>query len=115
MIFPFEREAERGDPMPDNLSLPDQLAYQFLANLYDRVRRGTITREQAIKEKGQMTYQRNIQESTLKTYRDMSERWTFLWKQTEGARTRYMLRRTLNAADELCASLDGLLVKVADP
>lgn len=29
MIFPFEREAEQGAPMPDGLSLPDQLAFRF--------------------------------------------------------------------------------------
>ena len=100
--------------MPDCLSLPDQLAYQFLANLYDRVRRGTITREQAIKEKGQMTYQRNIQESALKAYRDMSEHWTCLWKQTEGARAKYRIYRTLAAADALCDSLDGFSSKAVN-
>ena len=60
MIFPFEREAEHGAPMPDGLSLPDQLAFRFLSSMYASIRAGSITRERAISDKGKMTYQYNI-------------------------------------------------------
>ena len=43
MIFPFEREAEQGAPMPDGLSLPDQLAFRFLSSMYASIRAGSIT------------------------------------------------------------------------
>ena len=55
MVFPFEREAEQGLPMPDGLDLPDQMAYQFLPSLYRDIKAGSITRDQAALDKGKMT------------------------------------------------------------
>lgn len=66
MIFPFEREAEQGAPMPDGLSLPDQLAFRFLSSMYASIRAGSITRERAISDKGKMTYQYNIANESMK-------------------------------------------------
>lgn len=109
MIFPFEREAEQGAPMPDGLSLPDQLAYQFLKNLYDRIRRGSVTREQAALEKGRMTHQYNLAKETLSRYSALGDRWSELLKRTEGAQIRYQMDRTLENADLLSAILNGRL------
>lgn len=107
MIFPFEREAEQGAPMPDGLSLPDQLAYQFLKNLYDRIRRGSVTREQAALEKGRMTHQYNLAKETLSRYSALGDRWADLLKRAEGAQIRYQMDRTLENADLLSLVLDG--------
>lgn len=109
MIFPFEREAEQGAPMPDGLSLPDQLAYQFLKNLYDRIRRGSVTREQAALEKGRMTHQYNLAKDKLSRYSVLGDRWANLLKRAEGAQIRYQMDRTLENADLLSAVLNGRL------
>lgn len=109
MVFPFERDAEQGMPMPDGLSLTDQLAYQFLKNLYERVKRGSVTREQAILEKGKMTHQYNLAKEELEAYSVLGNRWAGLLKRAEGAQIRYQMDRTLENADLLSAILNGRL------
>ena len=109
MVFPFEREAANGEPMPDGLSLPDQLAYQFLINLYDRLRRGVITRDQAAEEKGKMTYQHSVSNNILNSYQIMGRYWSDMRKALEAAQNAYRKNRTLENADRLSAALDGRL------
>ena len=108
MVFPFEKDAEQGAPMPDGLSLPDQLAYQFLANLYDRMRRGTIARDQAIMDKGKMCYELGRAKSGLDSYEKMGSYWSGLRKRVEIAQISYKKNRTLENADRLSAALDGM-------
>lgn len=109
MVFPFEKDAEQGNPMPDGLSLPDQLAYQFLVNLYDRLRRGVITRDQAAEEKGKMTYQHSVSNNILNSYQIMGRYWSDMRKALEAAQIAYQKNRTLENADRLSAALDGRL------
>lgn len=109
MVFPFEKDAEQGNPMPDGLSLPDQLAYQFLVNLYDRLRRGVITRDQAAEEKGKMTYEHSTSNNILRSYQTMGSYWAGLRKGLEAAQIAYQKNRTLENADRLSAALDGRL------
>lgn len=49
--FPFEREAAKNLPMPDSLTLTDQLAFQALSFLYARYNLKKIDRETAMREK----------------------------------------------------------------
>lgn len=107
MVFPFEEKAAGGEPMPNGLSLPDQLVYQFLVNLYDRIRRGTISREQAALEKGRMKHQYDLASAELAQYSALGDRWSELLKRTEGAQIRYQMDRTLENADLLSLVLDG--------
>lgn len=109
MVFSFEKDAEQGNPMPDGLSLPDQLAYQFLVNLYDRLRRGVITRDQAAEEKGKMTYQHSVSNNILNSYQTMGSWWAGMHKALEAAQIAYQKDRTLENADRLSAALDGRL------
>lgn len=109
MVFPFEREAEQGAPMPDGLDLPDQCAFQFLVNMYTRLRNGTVDRDQAIKEKGQMTYKHSIAKNILDQSSTMGKYWADLRRDLEVAHTRYIKNRTLENADALSAALDGRL------
>ena len=109
MVYPFEKDAEQGNPMPDGLSLPDQLAYQFLVNLYDRLRKGIITREQAAEEKGRMTYQYDKEKRTMEHWQRMGDHWSEIIRQTEAAQNAYRKSRTLENADRLSAVLDGRL------
>ena len=109
MVFQFERDAEQGVPMPNGLSLPDQLAYQFLANLYDRIRRGTLTREQATSDKGKMTYQYNLAKGEMEQWSKLGTRWSQALLAAEQAQIKYQTERTLENADSLSAILDGRL------
>lgn len=49
--FPWEREAARGEEMPDGLPLVDQMAYTALRNIYERFHERRTEREQAAREK----------------------------------------------------------------
>jgi len=49
--LPYEKEAMHGDPMPDDLCIYDQAAFQALRNLYQSYRGKVIDRETASAEK----------------------------------------------------------------
>lgn len=107
MVFPFEKEAAKGDPMPEGLDIPDQLAFQFLANMYARIRVGSLTREQATKEKGSMTYKYSMAKSILEASSAMGKYWADLRKDTEFANIQYKKNPSRATADILSATLDG--------
>ena len=107
MVFPFEKDAEQGLPMPDDLDLPDQMAYRFLVGLYRDMRTGTITREQAVVDKGKMTYQHSFAKNILKSSSIMGSWWADAHKRVEAAQIAYQKDRTLENADRLSAVLDG--------
>ena len=105
MVFPYETEAANGEPMPDGLSLVDQCAFYFLQTMYRGLRTGSKDRDQAIKEKGQMTYQYNKEKCIMESWRKMCD-----FRQVEAAQTAYRKNRTLANADRLIAALDGVRV-----
>lgn len=51
MSFLYERQAKAGEPMPDGLTMPEQMYYQALALLSARYKYGVITAEESIREK----------------------------------------------------------------
>ena len=109
LSFPWEREAMQGDPMPENLSLEDQKAYQALASLYGRYRLGLIERAAGSAEKGRILYkwdrERRMQEHSSKLVQWHAR----LRKEIEGAQNIYRKDRTLENADRLSRVLDGIL------
>lgn len=109
MVFPFEREAANGEPMPDGLSLVDQCAFYFLQIMYQGLRTGAKTREQAAEEKGRMTYQYDKEKRTMEHWQRMGDHWSEIILQTEAAQNAYRKSRTLENADRLSAALDGRL------
>lgn len=109
MVFPFEKMAEQGLPMPDDLDLPDQMAYRFLVGLYRDIRTGTITRDQAVEEKGKMTYQHSVAKNILKNSSVMGSYWAGLRKDVEAAHNAYRKNPSRKTADALSAALDGRL------
>lgn len=109
MVFPFEREAANGAPMPDGLSLVDQCAFYFLQTLYQGLRTGTKTREQAAEEKGRMAYQYYKEKRTMEHWQRVGDHWSEIIRQTEAAQNAYRKSRTLENADRLSAALDGRL------
>ena len=109
MVFPYETEAANGEPMPDGLSLVDQCAFYFLQTMYRGLRTGSKDRDQAIKEKGQMTYQYNKKKGIMERWQKMGDFWAEKYKQVEAAQNRYRKERTLEAADMLSDVLDGMV------
>ena len=110
MVFPYETEAANGEAMPDGLSLVDQCAFYFLQTMYRGLRTGSKDRDQAIKEKGQMTYQYNKEKCIMESWRKMGDFWAETYRQVEAAQTAYRKNRTLANADRLIAALDGVRV-----
>ena len=49
--FPWEKAAMHGEELPEGLSLPDQMAYTCLRNIYFLYYNKTISRDQAAAEK----------------------------------------------------------------
>lgn len=109
MVFPFEREAANGAPMPDGLSLVDQCAFYFLQAMYQGLRTGVKTREQAAEEKGKMTYQYNKEKLEMEHWEKMGQYWSDMRRDLEFAQNAYRKNRTLENADALSAALDGRL------
>ena len=48
--FPWEKAAMHGEELPEGLSLPDQMAYTCLRNIYFLYYNKTISRDQAAAE-----------------------------------------------------------------
>lgn len=95
--------------MPDGLSLVDQCAFYFLQTMYQGLRTGVKTREQAAEEKGRMTYQYDKEKRTMEHWQRMGDHWSGIIRQTEAAQNAYRKNRTLENADRLSAALDGRL------
>lgn len=100
----YERAAMRNEPMPDDLTFPDQLMYQALALLYARYQGNAITRERASAEKKQL-----LREHEAFCARwSMGDRYAEVIRRTEAARTAYRKERTLENANALLRAIDGI-------
>lgn len=97
-----------GTRMPDGLCLADQVYFQGLAYLYSRFRAGFITRECGSEEKGKMKHEWSKAKKMAEYSLELSKRTAEMWKSMEGAQIRYRKERTLEAADALSDSLDGM-------
>ena len=107
--LPFEREAMRGDPMPDDLDFIDSIMYQGLSALYFRYFHGWVSQEQGKKEKGAMIYKYSIRKNAESYQKIMYKWYADLRKNIEAAQNRYRKERTLEAADMLLDVLDGMV------
>lgn len=54
--FSFERQAMRGEPLPQGLDIADSCLYVALKNLYAMYRNKLISREDATEEKRRLVY-----------------------------------------------------------
>lgn len=107
-LFPWEREAQRGLPMPEGLRLADQMAYTALRNIYDRYREKRMSRAQARAEKDQLWRvweQAKEAEAFEKKLLDYHVR---LYRASEQAMCRCRKDPTSENVLYLCDVLDGL-------
>lgn len=107
-VFPWERDAQKGLPMPEDLSLPDQMAYTALRNIYESYRGKRIDREQAAHEKQLLRREWEKARATEAFgVRLASFRFNLL-RNTEAAKTRARKNPNQENALRLCDVLDGL-------
>lgn len=104
--LPYEKIAMQGGEMPEGLTLTDQNMFLSLRSLYDNYRKGIVDRDTAIREKNRL-----IIEYKSSVLIDMVCRgWADQIKQTEMARAEYRKNRTLENADKLLASVEGVQI-----
>lgn len=105
--IPYERAAMNGDPMPDGLSMEDQLLYLSLRNLYASFRSGTISREHGSAEKGKLLYEHGrrvrLHNVSLRGSKHTAAMWGSIAKYTHA----YRKDRTVENADKLLEAIQG--------
>lgn len=103
VVLPWEKQAQRGDEMPDGLEYPDQVLYQALAYLYARYRMKAITREQASIEKKKL-----LDEYELYKFRDSLEKeWVEIIRITELARAAFRKNPSVENGWDLIKIIEG--------
>ena len=63
--FSFERQAMRGEPLPQELDIADSCLYISLKNLYAMYRTKLISREDATEEKRRLIYNSTTDKSKI--------------------------------------------------
>lgn len=106
--FPWEQAAMRGDEMPDGLSLPDQLAYTAMRNIYLSYHNKIISRDAAAAEKRRIRkeYERAVEQLAFAD--KLAEHRARQLRDTEKARTACRKNPTPENTARLCNILDGL-------
>lgn len=106
--FPGERIAMQGGEMPDGLSLPDQLAFTALRNIYDAYHKKLITREMAAAEKRRLRRTYTVARESLEFQDKLADHRARQLRDTEAAKTACRKDPTPENALRLCNALDGL-------
>ena len=101
--FSWERQAQRGEEMPENISFSDKIIYLELRNLYAAVRNKVITRETAVKEKKLL-----LEDHRQYVFQEeMREEWVEVIKATEQARSEFRKNPTIENAEKLVEIIEG--------
>ena len=109
--YEYEREAARGDPMPDGLSLAEQQTYQAIRYLYAVYRAKRITQAQAAQEKAKVLRELRMMQEKETLQQKAYNRSIAMWKNLESAANRYGTERTLENADKLIEAIYGVKTK----
>lgn len=108
MELPYERQAMKGEPMPDGLELADQLCYQALSALYKRFYSGRITREQGEHDARLIRRKRNENIKSFEFGERCRSHAVILWANIEQSANAYQKDRTLENADKLIEAIYGV-------
>ena len=101
MRLAYEKEADRGDPVPDGLDVLDTFGFISLRSIYAQLRKGEITRSQAEQDKGRLCYVLDREKRGAASDRRLAEQSVKMFKNIEGAANAYGRERTLEHADRL--------------
>lgn len=94
-----------GMEMPEGLEVQDQILFLQLRLLYRSYKNGVITRDVAKDEKAKLLFE--YKKSTVAN--ESRKRWVELIKRTEAARSEYRREKSIENADRLLKSIDGVL------
>lgn len=106
--FPWEREAMRGDEMPDGLPLPDQMAYTAIRNVYDAFHKKILSRDMAAAEKRRIRREYEQAQGAWEFWDKVAKHHVMILKNTEPAKIACRKDPTPENALWLCDVLDGL-------
>lgn len=105
MKYEFEDSAKRCEPMPEGLTLEEQMVYQILAALTVRYRAGAISAELAVKERrlADAAYDKAVQDGRLVDW------CVRLRRGVERALSDYQREPTIEHADRLAGVINGFI------
>lgn len=98
----------RGDEMPDNLPLPDQMAYTTLRNIYSAYYSKAISREAASLEKRRLVRQYENAKETWAFWDKLAAHHASILKDSEKARTLCRKNPSPENVLLLCDVIDGI-------
>lgn len=106
--FPWEREAMRGEGLPDGLDLSDQMAYTSLRHTYFLYQQKAISRDQAAAEKQKIRSTWQTAKGHLELCRRINEHYAKVYRCTEQTKTACRKKPTAENAIALCNAIDGI-------
>lgn len=110
--FPWERQAQRGDLMPDGLSLPDQMAYPAMRNIYLSFQEKRISQKQAAQEKCLLRREWEEAKKAEAFEKKLSDHHVRLWRAVERAACACRKNPTKENAVRLCDAVDGIQLEL---
>lgn len=115
MKYSFEEQALQNKPMPDGLTTYEKQIYIVLRNLYYAMNKGTITQQQAQKEKNTILKELDDLNTTREFERKCWENSSKRTMAADRALMMYHQSRTLENADILYDRLEWLHDECAIP
>lgn len=112
MRLAYEKEAYRGDPVPDGLDVLDMFAFLSLRSIYAQLRKGEITRSQAERDKGKLCYVLDREKRGAASDRRLVEQSAKMFKDIEGAANAYGRERTVENANRLYEAICRIKLSV---
>lgn len=104
----WERDLQRGNPVPDFVLLPDQMAYTAMRNILTAVKRGTISKRQATAERAAIRLQYDRAMEQIAFDKKLTDHHVRILKETELACSECRKNPTPENAIRLCNIIDGI-------
>lgn len=101
MRLEYEKQACRGDCVPEGLGVLDTFGFLALRAIYAQLRKGEITRSQAEQDKGRLCYVLDKEKRAAASDRRLTEQSVKMFRDIEGAANAYGRERSLEHADRL--------------
>lgn len=106
-LIELEKLAMRGMPMPENLTLYQQMFFQCMENLYARYKRKYISKEKAIQEKRAVYRKTKEYKRLFDLYSRSIKETARFWKEIELQGSRYAKNKTIQNADSFYDAVYG--------
>ena len=104
----WERQAARGEPVPDGLPLEEQMAYLALRNLHRAFHAKAVKKEEAAQEKTRIfALCRQIAEARA-SWGAIANKHAVMWKRIEAPASEFFKTKDVSKAEETLLILYGL-------